>query len=57
MELQMAVQTLEEVSRQDLEDCQTAIRAGEKDLALQSIERAFAKIDSVIDLLRHHSGV
>jgi len=56
MDLQNAVQTLEEVSRDDLEACEKAIRAGEQDAAIRAIERAFAKIDGVIDLLRNQPG-
>jgi len=56
MDLQNAVHTLEEVSRDDLEACEKAIRAGEQDAAIRAIERAFAKIDGVIDLLRSQPG-
>lgn len=56
MDLNTAIHTLEEVSREDLEDCAKAIRAEDKGRALEAIERVFAKVDSVIDILRSQSG-
>jgi hypothetical protein len=52
LDVELAVKMLEEVSRQDLEDCESAIGAADKEKALAAVERAFAKIDTVIDMLR-----
>jgi hypothetical protein len=43
---------LQEVVRQDLEACETAIRASDQATAIAAIERAFAKLDTAIDVLR-----
>ena len=56
MSNETAIATLEEVSRVDLERCEAAIRANDQLSAVAAIERAFAKIDSVIDLLRADPG-
>lgn len=50
--MNVAIDLLEEASRTDLEQCEAAIKAGDHALALEAIERAFAKIDSAIDVLR-----
>jgi hypothetical protein len=52
MSIDSAIATLEEVARTDLERCETAIRESDKDAGVAAIELAFAKIDTVIDLLR-----
>jgi hypothetical protein len=43
---------LQEVVRQDLETCEAAIRASDQATAVNAIERAFAKLDTAIDMLR-----
>ena len=43
---------LEEVARQDLEACETAIRDEDQAAAIGAIERAFAKLDTALDMLR-----
>jgi hypothetical protein len=43
---------LQEVARQDLERCETAIRAADQPAAIEAIERVFAKLDTAIDMLR-----
>lgn len=50
--MDQAVELLQEVTREDLEACKAAIEQGDKALALSTIERAFAKVDTVIDILR-----
>jgi hypothetical protein len=52
MSIDSAIATLEEVARVDLERCETAIRKSDKEVGIAAIELAFAKIDTVIDLLR-----
>ena len=52
MPVETAIKTLQEVAQADLERCQAAIRDGDKEAGMAAIEQAFAKIDSVIDLLR-----
>ncbi len=43
---------LQEVVRQDLEMCEGAIRSNDQAQAIESLERAFAKLDTAIDMLR-----
>ena len=52
LDLETAIQTLEDVTRVDLERCEAAIRAGDQLSGVAALEQAFAKIDSVIDILR-----
>jgi hypothetical protein len=47
---------LEEISRDDLEACASAIKADDRAAGLSSLERAFAKLDTAIDLLRNQGG-
>jgi hypothetical protein len=53
--MDQAIALLQEVARQDLEQCEAAIRAADQGAAIDAIERAFAKLDSAIDLLRSQS--
>jgi len=55
--MDQAIGLLQEISRQDLEQCEAAIRASDKETAIAAIERAFAKLDSAIDLLRMQSSL
>ena len=50
------IHLLEEIARDDLETCATAIEAADKAAGLGSLERAFAKLDTAIDLLRNHGA-
>jgi len=50
--MKQAIELLEEIARQDLEQCEAAIRDENKARAIETIERAFAKLDTAIDLLR-----
>jgi hypothetical protein len=50
--MDQAIELLQEVARQDLEQCEAAIRAGDEAVAVEAIERAFAKLDTAIDMLR-----
>ncbi len=43
---------LQEVARDDLEACEAAIRAADQEVAVRTLERAFAKLDTAIDMLR-----
>ncbi len=47
-----AIELLQEIARDDLEQCEAAIRADDKAVAIDAIERAFAKLDTAIDMLR-----
>lgn len=47
-----AVTILEEVLQGDLERCASAIRQDRKQDALAELERAFAKLDTILDMLR-----
>ena len=51
-----AVTVLEEVLQGDLERCASAIRQDRKQDALEELERAFAKLDTVLDMLRSTHG-
>ncbi len=50
--MDQVIALLQEVAQQDLERCEGAIRADDKTTAIESIERAFAKLDTAIDMLR-----
>jgi hypothetical protein len=54
--LDQAIHLLEEIARDDLERCASAIKADDKAAGLSSLERAFAKLDTAIDLLRNQGG-
>ena len=43
---------MEEALTADLERCGAAIRAEDKAAALAELERAFAKLDTALDLIR-----
>jgi hypothetical protein len=43
---------MEEALTADLERCGAAIRADDKAAALAELERAFAKLDTALDLIR-----
>ncbi len=47
-----AMMYLEEVIRGDLERCAAAIRGDDKAAALSELEGAFAKLDTVLDIIR-----
>jgi hypothetical protein len=51
-----AIHLLEEIARDDLEACASAIKTDDKTAGLSSLERAFAKLDTAIDLLRNQGG-
>jgi len=53
LSLDQAIHLLEEVARDDLEACASAIKADDKASGLSSLESAFAKLDTAIDLLRN----
>ncbi len=55
MPVDEVIALLEEAVRQDLEACETAIRASEQARAIDAIERAFAKLDTALDVLRSMS--
>jgi hypothetical protein len=50
--MDQAIELLQEIARDDLEKCEAAIRAEDKVAAIEAIERAFAKLDTAIDVLR-----
>jgi hypothetical protein len=50
------IHLLEEIARDDLEACSVAIKAADKEAGLSSLERAFAKLDTAIDLLRNQGA-
>jgi hypothetical protein len=47
-----AVRLLEEALQGDLERCRTALVEGERETGLSSLESAFAKLDTALDLIR-----
>ncbi len=53
--MDQAIELLQEVVRQDLEQCEAAIRGDDKATAIAAIERAFAKIDTALDVIRSAS--
>ncbi len=56
MSVDQAIHLLEEITREDLEACASAIKADDKASGLSSLERAFAKLDTAIDILRNQGG-
>jgi hypothetical protein len=56
LSVDQAIHLLEEIARDDLEACASAIKADDKSEGLSSLERAFAKLDTAIDLLRNLGG-
>ncbi len=56
MRLDQVIGLLEEVTRNDLEACETAIRASDRTAAINAIELAFAKLDTALDMLRAQSS-
>ena len=53
--MDQAVTLMEEALTGDLERCAAAIRGDDKTRALAELERAFAKLDTVLDLIRSQS--
>ncbi len=56
MSVDQVIHLLEEITRDDLETCASAIKADDKAAGLSSLERAFAKLDTAIDILRNQGG-
>ena len=56
MQTTQVIGLIEEVTRTDLEACETAIRASDQAAAINAIERAFAKLDMALDILRSQSN-
>ncbi len=56
MSVDQVIHLLQEIARDDLETCASAIKADDQAAGLSSLERAFAKLDTAIDLLRNHGG-
>jgi hypothetical protein len=54
--MDQAIALLQEIAQQDLETCEAAIRASDQAKAIEAIERAFAKLDTAIDMLRSASS-
>lgn len=55
MQTNQVIGLIEEVTRTDLEACEAAIRSADQTAAINAIERAFAKLDLALDLLRSRS--
>jgi len=56
LSVDQVIHLLEEIARDDLESCASAIKAADKAASLSSLELAFAKLDTAIDLLRNLGG-
>jgi hypothetical protein len=52
MDMDQAITLMEEVLRGDLERCGVAIKTENKIVALAELERAFAKLDTALDMIR-----
>ena len=50
--MDQVIALLQEVVQEDLEQCEGAIRSADQAKAVEAIERAFAKLDTAIDMLR-----
>lgn len=53
--MNQAITMMEEALRGDLERCVLAIRADDKQTAMAELERAFAKLDTALDMIRDHA--
>ena len=53
--MDQVINLLQEVARDYLEACEAAIRAADQATAVSTLERAFAKLDTAIDMLRAQS--
>jgi hypothetical protein len=52
LEIEMAIELLDQIASEDLEACQTAVRAGNKEAALDGLGQAISKLGAVLDTLR-----
>jgi len=50
--MDQVITLMEEALRGDLERCAAAIRASDQQTALSELERAFAKLDTALDMIR-----
>ncbi len=53
MDIDMAIQLIDQIASDDLERCQEAVRAGDEDAALQALGQAIAKLGAASDTLRN----
>lgn len=52
MDIDMAIQLIDQTASDDLERCRDAVRAGDTDSALQALGQAIAKLGAAGDALR-----
>ncbi len=53
MEIDMAIQLIDQTASQDLETCSEAVRAGDKDAALAALGQAISNLGAALDALRN----
>jgi hypothetical protein len=51
-EIKMAIELIDQTASEDLEACQAAVRAGDKETALACLGQAISKLGSALDSLR-----
>ena len=52
MEIDMAIQLIDQTASRDLESCREAVRAGDKDAALAGLGQAISNLGAALDVLR-----
>jgi hypothetical protein len=52
MEIDMAIQLIDQTASDDLETCRTAVRAGDQDAALAALGQAISNLGAALDVLR-----
>ena len=52
LEIEMAIQLIDEVASSDIEACEESIRMGDKDAALAHADDAVSKLGAALDTLR-----
>ena len=52
MEIDMAIQLIDQTASQDLEACSEAVRVGDRDAALAALGQAISNLGAALDALR-----
>jgi len=52
LEIEMAMELIDQTATEDLEICQTAVRAGDQEAALTALGQAISKLGVALDTLR-----
>jgi hypothetical protein len=52
MEIDLAIELIDETASDDLERCQVAVRAGDREAALLALGQAISRLGAALDALR-----